>query len=500
MEVNITHELLPDAKMLLASLRSVGYTEEAAIADIVDNSISSGATKVQLYFDWDNRRIIISDNGKGMGSEELLNSMKIGCADPSILRQKNDLGRFGMGMKTASFSIGKKLLVISKKDFVSTNAEWNLEYVTNKNKWEILLHSREEESEIVNSIKEQVEFSQWKNGTTVILSMLDRLIDNNNLSKSKAKFYKTIKKIKAHLAMIFHRFIEEDNIELYVNGNLLDSWNPYVRHNPATMELSCEEISDGGNTMFIQPYILPHKNKFEDEGAYNKAGGVKGWMGQQGFYVYRNRRLIVYGTWFGKLKKEPAFNLARIQLDMSSNNDMEWGIDIKKSRASLPIVMEESIMQVAYLAIQKSASVYNSRGVYNRKNTANSISLKYVWEQRKNSSGNYMFYLNKKHPILLKIMQELSENNKKELKTYLSLIENYSPAMLSGVIADSTNSNLEEEVKEHDLLILKEHILILKDMQYEKEEIYEVFAESTEYAYLCEDLKKMMEEIYSNGS
>lgn len=492
---NNTYELLPNAKMLLASLRSVGYTEETAIADIVDNSISSGASKIQLQFDWDNKRIILADNGVGMNNDELLESMKIGSADPAEYRNQNDLGRFGMGMKTASFSLGKRLLVISKQNGNIVNAEWNLDYVEENDKWEILLHDEYEISNIISSMNSQIRHECCDNGTVIILSLLDKLIDYNNIEKSKGKFYKTLKKIKTHLSMIFHRFIEKDKLEIYVNGNLLNAWNPFIRQNPATMELSSEELFDGNSGVVVQPFILPHKNKFEDENDYKNAGGPKDWLGQQGFYVYRNRRLIVYGTWFGKFKKEPAYNLARIQLDMNSESDFEWGIDIKKSKATLPVVIEESITQIAYLAIEKSVAVYNSRGVYNRKSTANNTSLKYVWEQRKNLSGNYMFYINKKHPMLMKLLQELNVEHKKELKTYLSLIENYSPAMLSGMISSNNSLKVDDEIKAKDILNLKEKIIILKELQYEKQEIYEVFVESPEYAYLHDDLKNIIEEI-----
>lgn len=489
-----TFELMPNAKMLLASLRSVGYTVETAIADIVDNSISSGATKIQLYFDWDNRRMIIADNGAGMNKDELYDSMKIGSADPATIRGDNDLGRFGMGMKTASFSLGKKLFVISKQNRVNVNAEWDLEYVEVADKWEIVIHSSENERTILDSINEQVEFLQWDNGTVVILSVLDKLIDEKNLDKSKGKFYKTIKNIKIHLSMIFHRFIEEDGLEIFVNGNRLVPWNPFVRCNPATMELSCEVFYDGNAEVYVEPFVLPHKNKFEDEDTYIKAGGPKDWLNQQGFYVYRNRRLIVYGTWFGKFKKEPAYSLARIQLDISSKSDIEWGIDIKKSEAKLPVIIEESITQVAYLAIKKSVEVYNSRGVYNCKNTTNNMSLKYVWEQRKNSCGNYMFYLNKKHPILLQLMNELPNESKKMLKTYLSLIENYSPAMLSGVISGTSSVSVNNDVREQDLLRLKEKIGVLQELHFEKDEIYDLFVESPEYSYLKDDLQFILKE------
>lgn len=195
-----TYELMPNAKMLLSSLRSVGYTEETAIADIVDNSISSGANTIQLYFDWDDQTILIADNGKGMQKRELLDSMKIGSSDPGVTRSASDLGRFGMGMKTASFSLGKQLLVITKQKDEINNAEWNLEYVENEDKWEILIHSDEKIDTYIKSKTDKIEFQNWDEGTLISLSMLDKLIDENNMQKSKVKFYKTVEKVKKHLA------------------------------------------------------------------------------------------------------------------------------------------------------------------------------------------------------------------------------------------------------------------------------------------------------------
>ena len=488
------HSLQPHAKMLLSSLRSMGYTDETAISDIIDNSISSEASEIQIYFDWENQRIIIADNGNGMSSEELLNAMEIGSADPAVMRASEDLGRFGMGMKTASFSIGKSLYVISKQNSSVSNAEWDLDYVEKNDEWEVLIHPSESITEEIDSVSDLVDYSDWDQGTLIILSKLDKLIDENNIEKSKKKFYKTIKNISAHIAMIFHRFIEDNDLTIKVNGNEIKPWNPFVRYSPATMELTSEELFDGKSMVTIEPFILPHKNKFDSEEEYKRAGGIKDWMGQQGFYVYRNKRLIVYGTWFNKFKREPAYNLARIKLDMSSDSDFEWKIDIRKSKAVLPVMIEERITDIAYLAIEKSVAVYNSRGVYNRKNTANQTNLKYVWEQRKNSAGNYMFYLNKKHPMLLKIMQGLDDERQKELKVYLSLIENYSPSMLSGLMSQNSNYEVSLEEKERDILHIKEKIEVYRQLQFEDDEIYDTLADSPEYTYLKDELREIIEE------
>lgn len=488
------HEKTPHAKMLLVALRSVGYTNETAIADIVDNSISGAATEIELYFDWDNKRIIIADNGQGMEHKELMNAMEIGSANPNEMRPSEDLGRFGLGMKTASFSMAKKLLVVSKKNLKISNAEWNLDTVAHEDKWEISEYDKLELMEILESVNRYTQYNNWEQGTLIIISELDRLIDEQNIKKSKKNFYKTIRNVKSHIAITFHRFMEEDGLKISVNGNILVPWNPFWIKSPSTMELAREELFDGKNEVIIEPYILPHKNKFNTEDEYKEAAGAKDWRGHQGFYVYRNRRLLVYGTWFGKFKKEPAYNLARIKLDMSADSDFEWNIDIKKSKATLPVAIEEQITQIAYLAVEKSVAVYNSRGVYNRKNTANNTSLKYVWEQKKNISGNYMFYLNKKHPMLLKILSEMDEEEKKELKAYLSLIENYSPTMLSGVMDNVTDFVISDEDRQKEILIIREKIKIYRKLQYDDAEIYDALYDSPEYLYFRGDLKRIIKE------
>ena len=489
-----THKKMPHAKMLLVALRSVGYTNETAIADIVDNSVSGAATKIELYFDWDNRRIIIADNGLGMDYQELMDAMEIGSADPNEIRPSQDLGRFGLGLKTASFSMAKKLLVVSKKNSILSNAEWDLDMVADEDKWEVSEYDELEISEIIESVNTYTQYNNWKQGTLIIISELDRLIDEDNIEKSKKYFYKMIVSIKSHLAITFHRFMEEDGLQIFVNGNEIVPWNPFLIESPSTMELAREELFDGKNDVIIEPYILPHKNKFDSEDEYKKAAGVKDWRGQQGFYVYRNRRLLVYGTWFGKFKKEPAYNLTRIKLDMSADSDFEWDIDIKKSKATLPVAIEEQVIQIACLAIEKSVAVYNSRGAYNRKNTANNTSLKYVWEQRKNTSGNYMFYLNKKHPMLLKILSEMDENVQKQLKTYLSLVESYSPIMLSGVMGKDTDFMVSDADKQKDVLNIQEKVKIYRILQYDDAEIFDTLHDSPEYLYLRKELKKIIEE------
>lgn len=484
------YDSVPNAHLLLSSLRSVGYTEETAIADIVDNCISAIASEIKIRFDWELRKILICDNGYGMAEQTLLDSMKIGSANPYERRKIEDLGRFGMGMKTAAFSLGKRLTVVSKENGQVSNACWDLERIERNNQWKmIILNSNDN---VMIRAKELLK--DYESGTVVIIDKLDKLIDENNISKSEDKFFKIITKVKKHISLVFHRFIEEDDLKIWVNENRIEAWDPFVLDNSATQELSKEECYEENKIITIKPYILPHKIKFSSEEDYKKAAGYKGWLQHQGFYIYRNRRLLVYGTWFNLLKKEISYNLARIKLDMESDSDFDWQIDIKKSKAVPPVYIEELLEKVATICSEKSTSVYNSRGTYTKNLNKSIPSLSYVWEQRKNKAGKYSFYLNQKHPLLYEIKNSLNEEGKECLKAYISLVENLSPIMMSGLT--ETMQSKEDKIDDMELIKEKIHIKRLIDIfrkkGFEKEEIIETLCNMASYKGMNQIIKDLV--------
>lgn len=480
-------ESVPEAKLLLMSLRSVGYTEEAAIADILDNSISADSTEIKISFSWEDERIVIVDNGIGMSQDELISNMRIGSTSPDAVRPKNDLGRFGMGMKTAAFALGKRLTVITKANGQYSNASWDLDRIPDIG-WNLIIQDDGELKEFYSLLQEQ--------GTIIVIEKLDRLIDHRKKQKAKAKFYSVIQKTESHIGLIFHRFIEEDGIRFFINKNLVEAWNPFLIENRATQELSEENPSsdDGLHEALIQPYILPHKTKFQNQDDFQKAGGPKGWNYHQGVYLYRNKRLIVYGTWFDYVRKEPAYNLARIKIDISSDSDELWGIDIKKSTATLPLYIRDAMERSIDVAIETSARVYNSRGTYNRNFTVPSLS--YVWEQRK-TNGKYTFHINKKHLLLKSIMGQLDDQGKLSLSGYLSLVENFAPFMISGVI-DSMQNQQDETVdnteKTIELAEIKQYIELFRMNGFTKDEIRFTLLEMSNYKHLKTEILQIIGE------
>lgn len=484
-------ELLPDAHLLLSSLRSVGYKSETAISDIIDNCISAHATEIHVDFVWSEEKscILIYDNGEGMDHETLIASMKIGSADPSMVRNNDDLGRFGMGMKTAAFSLGKKLSVFSKKEDKVVSASWDLDFIEKQHNgaWSLNIDISEEDTD-VNLLR------KFESGTLVKIELLDRLVDIENIKKSKSNFYKTIEKVSNHVSLIFHRFIEEDELKIYFGKNLIEAWNPFVLDNNATQELS-EEYIYGDKPVIIQPYVLPHKTKFNSEEELIRAQGFRGWNAHQGVYVYRNRRLLVYGTWFDFIKKEPAFNLARIKLDITSDADYDWKIDIKKSVATPPIYVRETLERVISVCTDASSKVYNSRGKY-AKGTATQ-QLDYVWEQRKNRHGQYVFYLNRKHPIIFELMKSMADDQKENLKAYLALIEAYAPLIQSGLTSYLSNTSVgssDDTTKQTDIEEAKSYIRNFLKNGFEKAEVENIILGMPNYKYIETEIKKIFEE------
>ena len=147
----IEKQSLPSAPILIESIRSIGYSFETAIADLIDNSISAKATRIDiLSIPKEEPYIIIFDNGNGMNKVELEEAMRLGSKNPNEVREENDLGRFGLGLKSASLSQCRNLTVVSKKDGKLSAFSWNLDYVIERNSWSILEYSEEEIMQLEN--------------------------------------------------------------------------------------------------------------------------------------------------------------------------------------------------------------------------------------------------------------------------------------------------------------------------------------------------------------
>lgn len=413
-----TTSAIPEASSMIETFRAIGYSIEAAVADIIDNSISASAKNVWINFEWQGAEswISVRDDGHGMNNEELIQAMRPGSKNPLDDRNSKDLGRFGLGLKTASFSQCRKLTVISKKEnYRSVYWTWDLDYVNKTGKWDLIKY-------LPNSDFEEVIESQ-NSGTIIIWNDIDRLVKDLQKNDDNAfdKFLDIMKQTKNHLSMVFHRFIESRKIKLFFQDMIIEGWNPFLAFEAATQGFPEEPFYNGA--VFVKGYVLPHKSKIS-ESLFKSAEGPKGWNEQQGFYIYRNDRLLLAGDWLGMFRKEEHYKLARIEINLPNNLDSEWQIDIKKSIARPPLPLKDRLKAYAGKVRSQAVAVYRHRG----KNIKPYAGQKFVplWVDHKR--GDKWFYkINREHPLIEKARKQSLENPDKAIEILLRFIEETIP-------------------------------------------------------------------------
>jgi hypothetical protein len=412
----------PEASSMIETFRAIGYSIETAVADIIDNSISAGAKNIWIDYDWmgPETKFWIRDDGIGMNSDEIIQAMRPGSINPLVERNKNDLGRFGLGLKTASFSQCRKFTVVSKSNSSDISFwSWDLDFVNEVKSWRLIKYCPEEELFIEK-------LSQLHSGTTVVWWDIDRLTKGTSVDSeaSKSKFLETMEKVKKHLSMVFHRFIE-DRINIYFRDRKIIAWDPFM-FGADGLQTKADTFLEQGQIK-IKGFVLPHRSKISPEQYENGKGPKDSWTAHQGFYVYRNKRLLVAGDWLGLFKREVHYDLCRVLIDLPNSFDDDWQIDIKKSVARPPARYKDQILSVAKEVRNQAVEVYRHKGkVLKRKLAIEDYSP--FWEERVRH-GKRFYRVNRSHPILEELLLKSGEL-KKDIEKVLQFIEETIPVPL----------------------------------------------------------------------
>lgn len=426
----------PDAESFLQSSRSYGYSVETAIADIIDNSITAQASKIIIKYGIDSFSsfVRIEDNGKGMDESELLNAMKIGSFNPLDIRIENDLGRFGLGLKTASFSQCKRLTVKTRnksgKEFIRC---WDLDIVKEEKDWVLLRECADQNSKIKLDA-----FTSDTSGTIVLWEKMDRLVEFGEIQSDKEHFYRKFDNVRKHLGLTFHRFIENKEISILLFDDSINAINPFnISETYPSLELQEEQLSINHQSISIQPYILPHESKLTIL-ERNNLELIKGWTEHQGIYLYRNKRLIADGTWLDlDFRKKISQRLCRIRIDIPNTMDKEWQIDVKKSSAKIPDIIRKRIKDICFSSIDKAIKVYTHRGAY-VKRKGEKDKIVYIWKIRQKKGKRY-YEINIIHPIF-ELITEYLEDDAYIFKDYIKLIAESLP--ISYIVHDFSDPSL----------------------------------------------------------
>jgi len=410
------YTLQPSASSLSESMRDLGYSLATAVADIIDNSITAGATEVDIYCDLtcEKPTLVIIDNGSGMTEDELLLAMKHGSANPKQAREPNDLGRFGLGLKTASFSQCRNLTVVSSINSKMCGAVWDLDHVSERDEWCLSILDGDDIQKI--PYLDQL----GETGTAVVWTKLDRLFEDQYGSKRDEIVFEKLDLLDRHLSLVFHRFLAGEvkhhpKFGIRINGKAVEAFDPFCRKNKATQVLPEEIIRVDGIEVIIQPYILPHHSKLTAK-EYDFYEDRSSFISNQGAYIYRNSRLMAWGDWFRLAPKGEATKLARVQIDFPNALDESWTIDIKKSRARPPHEVRERLRQIISKVTSTSTRIHRGRGQKLFQDVSEPI-----WE-RYGDKNRVRYELNLSHPLLQKLKDSLSAKQSSILSSYLEAV------------------------------------------------------------------------------
>ncbi|WP_245906198.1 ATP-binding protein [Mycolicibacterium palauense] len=350
----------PSAARLTDSLRDIGYDFSSAVADLVDNSITADATQVNVLIEFDGEasRVFISDNGRGMTINGLTEAMRFGSRREY---GTGDLGRYGLGLKTASLSQGRCLTVVTRSSsgrrLIQTR-QLDLDLIAEYDDWLIIDPYRTSAIDRARNLLEDVP------GTVVLWEKLDRVVPSKNASGgwARRRFETLQQKTADHLAMVFHKFlggeVGKERLVITVNGQKLLPWDPFARSELGTQELVQQvfeiEHGDAAGQVTLRRFVLPGRDQFSSAAEFERMSGPLKWNRQQGLYTYRAGRLVQWGGWAGVRSIDEHTKLARASLEFDTDLDDAFNINVAKMRVAVPSqlrhMIERPINEVCSLA------------------------------------------------------------------------------------------------------------------------------------------------------
>lgn len=434
-------DMPPFAPVLMESTRAMGYSLEAAVADIIDNSIAAEAGRVDISFSPYSAIpcVAILDDGRGMSEKEINDAMRYGSQSSLNERSSTDLGRFGLGLKTASLSQCRCLTVISKKRNKVVARRWDLDEIYKKGSWALISledNDLEKIPQYCNLLKNQ------KHGTLVLWEKLDRML------KGTAAPDKTMNRqmddVRDHLSLVFHRYLAGETgikkLAITINNLAIEPKDPFLIGR-STLFQADEKFNIDGHSIYVSAFMLPHISSLSKK-EKSALGGSEGLTKDQGFYIYRNKRLLIWGTWFRMHRKDELSKLARIRVDVPNALDHLWTLDIRKSTAVPPDVIKKNLLRIVDRISEGSKRAWTFRG---KREISDDGS--HLWSKMKGREG-FVYNLNRDH-IMLKLLSEtMNSEQKRLLENYLRLAEGNLP--LNQLYVDLNNEEQINVKKDKD--------------------------------------------------
>jgi len=396
-------------------MRDLGYSLETALADVIDNSITARASQIEIFANTSSAdvTICILDNGEGLAEEQLYEAMRPGSQSPTEQRGASDLGRFGLGLKTASFSQCRRLTFVSRRDGETCAAIWDLDQVRDADDWLLEVPDTLDDVPLIDRLGPQ--------GSLIVWQKMDRLTERRDAKGQSADNSHVVQQVDAareHLELVFHRFLSGEHglkkIRISLNNRPLEPFDPFHASHPATKAGPVEKVQVAGEIVTVQTFTLPHHSNV-DSAEWERYAGRGGYLRNQGFYVYRARRLIIHGTWFGLTRQAELTKLARVRIDMPNGLDEKWKIDVKKASAQPPKQVKERLREIIDPICATSKRVYTKRGAVLI--TSDQVPLWLRVQER----GEIKYRLNPEHPVVAELAGQLPEDSRAALLRVLEL-------------------------------------------------------------------------------
>lgn len=413
-------ENAPSPNVLMKSMRSIGYTFETALADIIDNSISAFAKNIYINVPVNDEDLYISilDDGNGMTKDDLFNAMKYG-SDRDY--QSTDLGRFGLGLKSASLSQCRILTVVSKNNGIVSAFQWDFDAVIEAKKWDCI-DLEQCDIELVPDIDKLKALNM---GTLVVWQNFDIAYKKSN-GRIREYISDEIEEAEKHIRLVFHRFLSNrfKPLNIFINNNQLSPIDPFLESNSKTDSQPPKELSINREIIKVQPYILPHQSDLTSEDI-EKLGGINALRTGQGFYIYRNDRLIIYGTWFRLSASSVSPELlkyGRIKVDIPNTLDDEWDIDIKKQNATIPKQILNNLKKVVRDVCSHSKNKTSKRA----KLTIEKDDSK-IWNKSLSKNEKEIFYINKESLFIRRFLDDFDDKDKVKILNFIDVLSTSIP-------------------------------------------------------------------------
>lgn len=460
----IFEDSIPNPEYLIKSISEQGYTLESALADLIDNSISAKASNIEVLTDLEDARfkLFIADDGDGMTEKELIRNMKFPSALMEHNRDRVDLGRFGLGMKTASFSQTRKFTVLSKKkdDQYYHARTWDVDYLKLTEKWRVLVNTQEEVIEFYEKFK--LLSGQYLNGiqnfepNTIIiwdgLYKFESYLSQENRLKAIKKEISEV--TSDYLSLVFHRFLESkcNKLTIRLNNSILTPFSPFPENISDLRLLPSKQALFNNEAVRLEGYVLPVRSIDESKQAISTwTTKFNSLLDLEGIYIYRANRIILFGGWNGLIRKSANLQLARLKVDLGNKIDHLIHLNVSKSQIKIPYELRSAFLRYISELKDEAQKEYFNRGI--KQFSSSNLSLK---KQdlflRKATNKGALLEINDEFPLIDVLMNSLKEEDRGKLKLLLRMI-NTQMNKIRHVHEDQDLENVESSISsEADIL------------------------------------------------